>query len=176
MRAIGVSVTPAARLRNATDKFLFAGSDNAGTLRILILFIAAWTAFQSLSFSSVGVHPDLTEIFGWSMHPQASYFKHPPLAALMVRGWFTVFPAADWSFHLLAMTNAAVGLFFVDLIARRYLDRDRRIFVLLFLLMTPFYQFHGQRFASNQALLSTWPIAVYCFLRSFEHRGRIACA
>lgn len=173
MRAIGVSVTPAERLRNATESFLSAGSDNAGTLRILILFVAAWTTFQTLSFSSVGVHPDLTEIFGWSMHPQASYFKHPPLAALMARGWFTVFPAADWSFHLLAMTNAAVGLFFTDLIARRYLDRDRRIFVLLFLLMMPFYQFHGQRFASNQTLLSTWPIAVYCFLRSFERRGTI---
>jgi 4-amino-4-deoxy-L-arabinose transferase-like glycosyltransferase len=173
MTAIGVSVTPAERLRNATDKFLWAGSDNAGTLRILILFVAAWTTFQTLSFSSVGVHPDLTEIFGWSMHPRASYFKHPPLAALMAHGWFTIFPIADWSFHLLAMTNAAVGLFFTDLIARRYLDRDRRIFVLLFLLMMPFYQFHGQRFASNQTLLSTWPIATYCFLRSFERRGVI---
>ncbi len=173
MTAGAVPVTPAERLRNATETFLSAGSANAGTLRILILFVAVWTAFQTLSFSSVGVHPDLTEVFGWSMHPQASYFKHPPLAALMVRGWFTVFPVADWSFHLLAMTNAAVGLFFTDLIARRYLDRDKRIFVLLFLLMTPFYQFHGQRFASNQTLLSTWPIAVYCFLRSFERRGVI---
>jgi hypothetical protein len=45
------------------------------------------------------------------------------------------------------------------------------MFVLLFLLLTPFYQFHGQRFASNQTLLSTWPIATFCFLRAFERRG-----
>jgi 4-amino-4-deoxy-L-arabinose transferase-like glycosyltransferase len=43
--------------------------------------------------------------------------------------------------------------------------------VLLFLLLTPFYQFHGQRFASNQTLLSTWPIATWCFLRAYETRG-----
>jgi 4-amino-4-deoxy-L-arabinose transferase-like glycosyltransferase len=171
MTAAGVTVTPASRLRNATERFLGAGSDNAFVIRILALFVVAFTAFQTIAFSSVALHPDLTEIFAWSQRPTASYYKHPPLGALMAYGWFKVFPISDWSFHLLAMTNAAVGLFFVDLIARRYLDRDKRLFVLLFLLMTPFYQFHGQRFASNQTLLSTWPIATYCFLRAFESRG-----
>jgi 4-amino-4-deoxy-L-arabinose transferase-like glycosyltransferase len=169
--SLGVSVTPAARLRNATERFLCGGSDNAGPLRILLLFVIAWTAFQTTSFSSVALHADLTEIFAWSRHPAASYYKHPPLGAMMGWAWFSVFPVTDWSFHLLAMTNAAVGLYFTDLIARRYLDRDKRIFVLLFLMLTPFYQFHGQRFASNQTLLSTWPIATYCFLRAFENRG-----
>jgi len=168
MKAGGVSVTPADRLRNATEHFLLGGS---GPLRLLILFVIAWTAFQTISFSSVTLHADLTEIFAWSRHPAASYYKHPPLGALMGWAWFSVFPITDWSFHLLAMTNAAVGLFFVDLIARRYLEPEKRIFVLLFLLLTPFYQFHGQRFASNQTLLSTWPIATYCFLRAFESRG-----
>lgn len=169
--SLGVLVTPAARLRSAAERFLCGGSENAGSLRVLLLFVVAWTAFQTISFSSVALHADLTEIFAWSRHPAASYYKHPPLGALMGWAWFSVFPIADWSFHLLAMANAAVGLFFTDLIARRYLDRDKRIFVLLFLLLTPFYQFHGQRFASNQTLLSTWPIATYCFLRAFEARG-----
>jgi hypothetical protein len=71
------------------------------------------------------------------------------------------------------MTNAAAGLFATDLIARRYLEGDKRILVLLLLLLTPFYQFHGQRFASSQTLLSTWPIATYCFLRAFETRGLV---
>jgi 4-amino-4-deoxy-L-arabinose transferase-like glycosyltransferase len=171
MKAVGVPVTPAERLRNAAERFLFGAADDGGPLRILFLFVIAWTAFQTISFSSVALHADLTEIFAWSRHPAASYYKHPPLGALIARGWFSIFPIADWSFHLLAMTNAALGLLFVDLIARRYLERDKRIFVLLFLLMTPFYQFHGQRFASNQTLLSTWPIATYCFLRAFESRG-----
>jgi len=87
-----------------------------------------------------------------------------------------VFPVADWSFHLLAMLNAAVALYAVDCIARRYLNGDRRLLALLLLLFTPFYQFHGQRFGSNQMLLSTWPIATYCFLRAFESRGVVWAA
>lgn len=141
------------------------------TFILLAIFVAVWTSFQIVSFSSLDLHPDLTEIYAWSQHPSASYYKHPPLGALVGTVWFSVFPVADWSYHLLAMTNAAIALYAIDLIARRYLTGDKRLFVLLFLLLTPFYQFHSARFASNQTLLSTWPIAVYCFLRAFETRG-----
>lgn len=141
------------------------------TFILLALFVAIWTPFQIVSFSSLDLHPDLTEIYAWSRHPIAGYYKHPPLGGLIAAAWFSVFPAADWSFHLLAMTNAAIALYAIDLIARRYLTGDKRLFVLLFLLLTPFYQFHSVRFASNQTLLTTWPIAVYCFLRAFETRG-----
>ncbi len=91
----------------------------------------------------------------------------------MAAAWFAVFPVADWSFRLLAMVNAAVALFAVERIARLYLPGDKRLLVLLLLLLTPFYQFHAQRFASNQVLLSTWPIATYCFLRAFASRGAL---
>src|SRR5262249_4476676 len=121
--------------------------------------------------ASLGLHPDLIEVFAWSQHPSAGYAKHPPLAGLIAAAWFAVFPAADWSFHLLAMVNAAIGLYAVDLIARRYVDGDKRLLVLLLLLCLPFYQFHAQRFSTNQTLLSTWPIATYCFLRSFGSRA-----
>lgn len=171
MTAIGIQASPASRIRDAAERFLSGGSDNGTILRILVLFVVLWTAFQTLAYSSVALHPDLNEIFIWSRHPSASYYKHPPLGALMAYVWFSVFPVEDWSFHLLAMTNTAAALFVTDLIARRYLDRDKRIFVLLFLMMTPFYQFHGQRFASNQTLILTWPLATWCFLKSFETRG-----
>lgn len=138
---------------------------------LLALFIAVWTPFQIVSFSSLDLHFDLTELYAWTRHLSAGYYKHPPLGALMAAAWFSVFPVADWSFHLLSMTNAAIALYVIDLIARRYLTGDKRLLVLLFLLLTPFYQFHSQRFGTNQTLLSTWPIAVYCFLRAFETRG-----
>ncbi len=141
------------------------------TFILLALFVAVWTSFQIVSFSSLDLHPDAVEIYAWSQHLIAGYYKHPPLGALIAAAWFAVFPVADWSYHLLAMTNAAIALYAIDLIARRYLTGDKRLFVLLFLLLTPFYQFHSVRFASNQTLLSTWPIAVYCFLRAFETRG-----
>ncbi len=139
-------------------------------LVLLAVLVAAWTAFHAITYAGIGLHPDLTEVYAWGRHPLAGYYKHPPLGALMCAAWFAIFPAADWAFHLLAMVNAAAALYCVDLIARRYLSGDKRLMVLLLLLLTPFYQFHAQRFASNQTLLATWPLAVYCFLRAFESR------
>lgn len=139
----------------------------------LTLFVAIWTLFQMISYLPTSLHPDVVEVYGWGQHPAPGYYKHPPLGGLMAGAWFTVFPARDWAAYLLAMTNGALSLFFVDLIARRYLDRDKRLMVLLLLMLTPFYQFLSVRFASNQTLLPTWPLAVYCFIRAFESRGAL---
>jgi 4-amino-4-deoxy-L-arabinose transferase-like glycosyltransferase len=145
--------------------------DGRAVAILLLAFVAAWTAFHVVSQASVDLHPDLLEVYAWGRHPSTGYYKHPPLGGLIAGAWFSIFPAADWSYDLLAMVNAAVALFAIDRIARRYLSGDKRLLVLLLLLLTPFYQFLAQRFASNQTLLSTWPIATYCFLRAFETRG-----
>jgi 4-amino-4-deoxy-L-arabinose transferase-like glycosyltransferase len=137
---------------------------------LLALFVVVWTLFQIVAFAPVCLHDDMLEVFAWSRHPSAGYGKHPPLAPLLAAAWFAVFPIANWSFELLATVNAAVALFAVDRIARRYVAPDRRLLVLLILLLTPFYQFHSQRFSPNAVLLSTWPLATYCFLRAFESR------
>jgi hypothetical protein len=140
--------------------------------RFLVLwFVLLYTAFGILSSASVGLHPDVLETYASGLHPSVGYENGAPLAALIAGGWFSLFPPTDWAFHLLAMANAAIGLYATDRIARRYLDGDKRIAVLLLLLLTPFYQFVGQRFDADQTLLSTWPVATYCFLRAFEARG-----
>jgi Dolichyl-phosphate-mannose-protein mannosyltransferase len=142
------------------------------TTRFLLLwFVILWTAFHVVSNASVGLHPDTLETYAWGLHPSAGYDKHPPLSALMAGAWFTVLPQTDWPFYLLAMINAAAGLYATERIGRRYFDGDKRILVPLLVLLTPFYQFYAGRFAADQTLLSTWPIATYCFLRAFEARN-----
>jgi 4-amino-4-deoxy-L-arabinose transferase-like glycosyltransferase len=145
--------------------------DGRAVAILLLLFVAVWTIFHVVSRASVDLNPDMTEAYAWGRHPSAGYVKHPPLVALMAAAWFAVFPATDWSFDLLAMVNAAIALFALDRIAKLYLSGDKRLLVLLFLLLMPFYQFHGQRFGANPVLLPTWPIATYCFLRAFKTRG-----
>jgi Dolichyl-phosphate-mannose-protein mannosyltransferase len=158
------------RIGSALGTWLDFARTGVATRFFLLWFVVLYTAFQILSFASLGLNPDLLELYALGLHPAAGYAKHPPLGALMAGGWFAVFPPTDWAFYLLAMANAALGLFATDLIARRYLQGDKRILVLLLLLLTPFYQFHGARFNANATLLSTWPIATYCFLRAFEER------
>jgi 4-amino-4-deoxy-L-arabinose transferase-like glycosyltransferase len=153
---------------SAFDAWFDSESSGLAILIFCLAFVVIWTSFQIISYATVDLHPDLVEVYGWGLHPSLGYYKHPPLAGLAAGVWFLIFPATDWSFHLLAMCNSAVALFATYLIARRYLDGDKRIVAVLLLLLTPFYQFHGQRFSTNQTLISTWPIATYCFIRAFD--------
>jgi 4-amino-4-deoxy-L-arabinose transferase-like glycosyltransferase len=169
--------TIAARLTAPFERYVDSWNDpqrnGRAVLVFLLLFVGSWTLFHLVAAWSIDLQFDLLETYAWSLHPSAGYYKHPPLVAFAPMVWFSVFPSADWAFHLLALTNAAIALFAVDLIARRYLTNDKRLLVLILLLLTPFYQFHGQRISTNQLLLSTWPIATYFFLRAFETRGAL---
>ena len=157
-------------IRQRTDAWFDSADSGRAVFILLGLFVAQWTIFNIVAFASQGLHADQVEIFAWSRHPAAGYSKHPPLGAFIAIAWFSIFPSAEWAFYLLAVVNAATGLFAIDLIARRYLSGDKRTVVLLLLMLTPFYQFIGGKFNANQILLSTWPIATYCFLRAFRTR------
>ena len=138
---------------------------------LLAVFILVWTVFQIVAFMPVDLEGDVLEVYAWGRHPAAGYYKHPPLGGLIAAAWFAIFPARNWAAHLMAMSYAALSLYFVDLISRRYVRGDKRLLVLLLLMLTPFYQFHADRFGSNQTLLATWPLAVYAFIQSFERRS-----
>jgi hypothetical protein len=135
---------------------------------LLIGFTAIWLAFLIVAYLGGDLHSDVLESWTLGRSLDWSYAKHPPLMGWVTRAWTLVFPLTNWSFQLLALTNAAFGLWTVDLISRRFVRGDKRMIVLLLLMLLPIYQFHAQRFNANAVLLAAWPLATYCFLRSFE--------
>ncbi len=137
---------------------------------LLIGFIAIWMVYLRIAYLSGDLHPDVLETWSFGRTWQWGNSKHPPLVGWVVYLWTSVFPLTDWSFELLAMINSAIALWSVDLISRHFVKGDKRIVVLLLLMLLPVYQFHAQRFNANAILLATWPLATYCFLRSFETR------
>ena len=138
---------------------------------LLVGFILIWMAFLSIAYLGGGLHPDTLETWTLGRNLEWGNPKHPPLMGWAARAWTSVFPLTEWSFRLLAMTNSAIALWAVDLISRRFVRGDKRVVVLLLLMLLPTYQFHAQRFNANMVLLAIWPLATYCFLRSFEVRG-----
>ncbi len=140
---------------------------------LLVLFVAIWTTYLSISYLGAGLHPDVLETWSLGRHFAWGYPKHPPLMGWVTGTWTSIFPLTDLSLHLMAMTNAAVALWFVDLISKRFVNGDKRVLVLLLLMLTPAYQFHAQRFNANAVLLAIWPLATYCFLRAFETRATL---
>lgn len=137
---------------------------------LLLGFVAVWSAYFIIAYWCGDLHPDVLETWTLGRSLEWGYSKHPPLMGWAARAWTSVFPLTNWSFQLLAMTNAAMALWAVDLISRHFVRGDKRIVILLLLMLMPIYQFHAQRFNANAVLLAPWPLATYCFLRSFETR------
>ena len=159
-----------ARWRQPLLRF-FDGIERGWAIPALIVaFATIWFLFLVIAYLSGDLHVDALET--WTLGRDFAWgnAKHPPLMGWVAALWTLVFPLTDWSFQLLAMTNAAVALWAVDLVARRFVRGDKRAIVLLLLMLLPAYQFHAQRFNANTVLLAIWPLATYCFLRAFESR------
>jgi 4-amino-4-deoxy-L-arabinose transferase-like glycosyltransferase len=137
---------------------------------LLVGFVAVWQIFLMIAYVGGDLHSDVLETWTLGRSIEWGYTKHPPLMGWAARAWTSVFPLTNWSFQLLSLTNAALGLWMVDLITRRFASGDKRLFVLLLLMLLPVYQLHAQRFNANAVLLPAWPLATYCLLRSFETR------
>jgi 4-amino-4-deoxy-L-arabinose transferase-like glycosyltransferase len=147
------------------------GIESGWAVPLLVMgFAAVWMAFLGVAYLSGDLHPDALEAWAVGRSFEWGNPKHPPLMGWVARAWTSVFPLTDWSFQLLTMTNSAIALWSVDLISRHFVRGDKRVVVLLLLMLTPVYQFHAQRFNANSVLLAIWPLATYCFLRSFETR------
>lgn len=137
---------------------------------MLLCFVTIWTVYLVIAYLGSDLHPDVLETWTLGRRFEWGNPKHPPLMGWVARAWTTVFPVSDWSMQLMAMVNAALGLLAVDLISRQFVTGHKRVLVLLLLMLTPAYQFHAQRFNANSILLSLWPWATYCFLRSVQTR------
>ncbi|MBW7974912.1 glycosyltransferase family 39 protein [Bradyrhizobium sp. BR 10289] len=137
---------------------------------LIVCFVAIWTLYLIIAYAGAGLHPDTLEAWTLGRTFAFGYHKHPPLMGWVAASWTSLFPLSDWSLQLMAMVNAGLALFFVDLISRQFVTGHKRVLVLLLLMLTPAYQFHAQRFNANAVLLATWPLATWCFLRAFETR------
>lgn len=158
------------------DRWLDGVEAGWGVPLLLALFVAVWMTTLTLAYWNASLFPDALE--AWSVGRSLGWgnAKHPPLMGWIALGWTSIFGVSDWSMTLLAMVNAALGLWFVDLIARRFLKAEGRATVLLLAMSLPAYHFHAQRFNANSVLLAIWPLAIYCFLRSFENKRSIGWA
>jgi 4-amino-4-deoxy-L-arabinose transferase-like glycosyltransferase len=140
-------------------------------LLMLAGYVTAWTLYGSIARSSQDLNPDMTELIARSRDLSFGYLKHPPLAAWLVRLWFSVFPLADWSYYLLAMLMPAIALWIVWRLASDYLALEKRIVAVALLTLIPFYNFHALKFNANTVLLPAWAATTFWFLRSYETRS-----
>ena len=170
-------MTAAALVRSARNRVerLFDALTNPARrertmLAVLTGYLAIWSLYATIAKSSQDIHTDMGEVVAWSREVGLGTPKHPPLAAWLVRAWFTVFPRQDWAYYLFAILLATVALWIAWRLAGRYLPPDKRVVGIALLTFVPFYNFHAIKFNINTVLTSLWALATWWFLVSFETR------
>ncbi len=141
-------------------------------LVVLAGYVVVWTLYAVIAKASQDMQCDAAELVVWSHHLALGYSKHPPLAAWLVRAWFTIFPLRDWSYYLFAIAYATVGLWVAWRLYARFLAPDKRLVALACLTLVPYFNFHGIRFDHNAVLGPLWAATALCFIRSFDTRER----
>src|SRR5262249_4610028 len=101
------------------------------------------------------------------------YLNPPPLAAWLVRLWFSLLPLADWSYYLLAMLMPTIALWVVWRLSADYLELDKRVLAVTLLMLVPFYNFHALKFNPNTILLPTWAATTFWFLRAYRTHSAV---
>ncbi len=113
----------------------------------------------------------MTELIAWSRDLAFGFPKHPPFAAIVVRGWFAWFPIDDWAYYLLAMLTATTALWIAWQLIADYLPPAKRVVGLCLLTFVPFFNFHALKFNVNTLLMPSWALTTFWFLRSYRTRS-----
>ena len=137
-------------------------------LAVLGAYVSLWALYGVVAKSSQDINYDSAEVVAWSREFSLGYAKHPPLAAWLVRSWFSLFPETDWAYYLLAMTSTGVALWFAWQVFKRYCSAEKSVLAFAFLTFVPFYNFHALKFDHNTILVPLWAATTFWFLRSFE--------
>ena len=166
-----MSVSRPSRLARLRAALIDPARRESTVLWLLTAYTVLWTAYGSIAKAPQGLHPDMTEIVAWSRDLALGYVKHPPLAAWIVRGWFDVFPMAEWSYYLLAMLMPALALWIAWRLMADYLDAEKRIVGLALLSLIPFFNFHALKYNVNTVLMPLWAATTLWFLRSYRLRS-----
>lgn len=159
-------------VNQALDRFINALTDprqrDRTVLAVLFGYLLVWTLYGLIAKSNQDLHPDMTELIAWSRDLALGYPKHPPFAAVVVRGWFALIPITDWTYYLLAILTATLALWIAWQLFADYLNPTKSLIALALLTFIPFFNFHALKFNVNTVLMPLWAVTTFWFLRSYR--------
>jgi 4-amino-4-deoxy-L-arabinose transferase-like glycosyltransferase len=132
--------------------------------------VVVWSIYGAITDGPAAIHGDMAEAYVWGQEFQLGYNQHPPFWAWIAGAWFRVLPRTGWSFDLLSVLNASLGLIGSWKLIGEFAKGDRRIAATALLLLTPFYTFLSLKYNANTIFLSIWPWTLFFFVRSIDHR------
>lgn len=166
------TTTLASAANHVLDRLIAALTEPTERERSMVIalsgYLLVWTLYGIVAKSNQDLHPDMTELIAWSRDLALGFPKHPPFAAVILRGWFALFPVADWSYYLLAILTATIALWIAWQLFADYLGPTERVVALALLTFVPFFNFHALKYNVNTVLMPLWAATTLWFLRSYR--------
>ncbi len=139
-------------------------------LALLLMYVVLWPLVAVLSHHSPPL--DMIEGFVWSLHPQAGYYKHPPLPAWIIAASVAVFGKQPFALLVLGPLCIIAALLALWWLARQFLDEQLAV-VALFLTTTQFYfNVLIPEFNHNVVQIPLWALSIAIF-RIATLRGQL---
>ena len=136
-------------------------STRTALLLMLLVYLVLWPLVATLSHHSPPL--DMIEGFVWSLHPQAGYYKHPPLPAWVISASMALVGKHRLGLLVLGPLCIVAALLMLWWLARQWLD-ERAAVVALFLTTTQFYfNVLTPEFNHNVIQIPLWALSISLF-------------
>ncbi len=145
-------------------------SIRAALFVLLLVYAVLWPAVAVLSHHSPPL--DMIEGFVWSLHPQAGYYKHPPLPAWIIAASVAMVGKQPLALLMLGPLSILAALIALWWLARQFLD-ERLALVALLLTTTQFYfNVLIPEFNHNVIQIPLWALSITLFWMA-TRRGQL---
>ena len=133
-------------------------------LAFAVLYILAWTIFPVWLGSSFPL--DVVESLSWGREWQWGYYKHPPLAPIVLHLFYTAF--GKWGPFLLSQLCIAATLWLVWCTGRRLMSDERAAVGAVLAMGVGYYSYPALEFNHNIAQMPFWAGLGYCLVLALQ--------
>ena len=140
---------------------------------IFYIFVTAhlifWTLIPSLTNHNLPL--DTIEALAWGSNLDWGFNKHPPMSALAVEIFYSIFGSNDWAYYLLSQIFIIFSFFIIFQFSKEILNNESLALISVLLLEgIYFYNFTTPEFNVNVCQIPFWVLTVYYSWKIFNQK------
>ena len=135
----------------------------------LVIHLILWTLIPSLTNNNLPL--DTIEALAWGSNLDWGFNKHPPMSALAVEIFYSIFGSNDWSYYLLSQIFIIFSFFIIFQFSKEILNNESLALISVLLLEgIYFYNFTTPEFNVNVCQIPFWVLTVYYSWKIFNQK------
>ena len=135
----------------------------------LVIHLIIWTLIPSLTNNNLPL--DTIEALAWGSNLDWGFNKHPPMSALALEIFYSIFGSNDWAYYLLSQIFIIFSFFIIFQFSKEILNNESLALISVLLLEgIYFYNFTTPEFNVNVCQIPFWVLTVYYSWKIFNQK------